>query len=256
MTAASAQAARRSGDEYGDSTTLWCDDVRRRALARRPHEPERPLRLRRAAWMLALALHVALIVALRLALRPAAPVASADDVLRVDWIDIPEEPALPQPAPLAPHAVAPPAVQRPVRKSPTDERSALQSEPPPAPEPRLFNPDGTVALPGDIVRQIERAQRQADFIARRFDPSPLLQIRRPLKLRPNHFAAVWSGNDGKPLDQTIWQPVTFVKEFTAPWGGRYACAWVLVLVACSDIPDKVWVPPQRWKPATELDDEQ
>ena len=211
------------------------------------------MRLRRVAWMLALALHVALIVALRLALRPAAPIATADDVLRVDWIDVPAEPALPQPAPLSPHAVVRPMVRRSARKTPTDERSPMRSEPSPAPEPRLFNPDGTVALPGND-REIERSQPQADFIARRFDPSPLMQIRRPLKLRPNHFAAVWSGSDGKPLDQTIWQPVTFVKEFTAPWGGRYACAWVLVLVACGDIPDKVWVPPQRWKPATELDE--
>ena len=41
--------------------------------------------------------------------------------------------------------------------------------------------------------------RRPDFIARDFSPSPILQPKRPLKVRPNHFAKYWAGPDGKPL---------------------------------------------------------
>ena len=132
---------------------------------------------------------------------------------------------------------------------------AQQEAPPPAVDQlRLFNQDGSANVPDDLALQIEQARPKADFIARDFSPSPILQARRPLKVRPNHFAKDWVGTDGKPLHQQFFDSVTMVKEFTAPWGGRYGCAWILILVACADVPDKPWNPPTTWKPATEQDE--
>jgi hypothetical protein len=58
-----------------------------------------------------------------------------------------------------------------------------------------------------------------------------------------------------PLHESMWRYVTATKEFVAPWGGHYGCAWILILVACADIPDKPWNPPQTWQPATQLDEQ-
>jgi len=120
---------------------------------------------------------------------------------------------------------------------------------------RLFNPDGSAMLPDDIAAQLDRARPQPDFIARRYEPSPILAAKRPIKVRPNHFAQYWAGTDGMPLHQALFRQLTVVKEFTAPWGGKYACAWILIVVACGDVPDKPWTPPVTWKPATEFDEQ-
>ena len=135
-------------------------------------------------------------------------------------------------------------VTEPLRPTPEQQMSAE-----PAPQPRLFNPDGSAAVPDDLASRIERERPRPDFITRQFEPSPLLQVRRPLKVRANHFTQYWAGTDGMPLHEAMWRHVTFTKEFTAPWGGRYACAWVLIFVACGDVPDKPWNPPQTWKPS-------
>lgn len=251
MAAAAVLAAAADSGESSRFEETWREDVRRRALQRRTHEPGRPGGVRRIAWIAALALHLLLIVVLRIALRRLDGGAPAIEVMRVDLIDAPvAEPALPSPAPLPRPAPLAPTVQRhpevPAERN-ADRRDEAQ--------PRLFNPDGTVALPPDIDAQIARARRPPDFVPRRYDPSPLLLTRRPLKVRPNHFAAAWAGTDGKPLSQTIWEPLTFVAEFRAPWGGRYACGWILILVACGDIPDKPWNPPQTWRPASVLDEQ-
>ena len=122
------------------------------------------------------------------------------------------------------------------------------------PEVRAYNPDASVNLPDDFAEQLDKSRPQPDFIPLRIAPSPLLAAKRPLKVRPNHFAQYWNGTDGMPLHESVWRYVTASKEFVAPWGGHYGCTWILILVACADIPDKAWNPPQTWKPATQLDE--
>jgi len=249
MTAAAALAAAQSGGESISRTQHWRDDVRRRALARRLLEAERSPRLRRIAWLAALIVHLLLIVALRISLhRPTA--VSTDEVLRVDLIEGPSAPPPASPAPSQRLAAPAPNARRPT-PSPTDSEPLAADS---TPQPHLLDPDGNALLPRDIEAQIQRMHPRPDFIPRHFDPSPLLLAQRPLKVRPNHFAASWAGTDGQPLSRSIWQPLTFVTKFTAPWGGRYACGWILILVACGDVPDKPWSAPQTWRPAGVLDE--
>ena len=120
---------------------------------------------------------------------------------------------------------------------------------------RFYNPDGSLDIPADLAAQLDAAQPQGNFISLKVVPSAILNPRRALKVRPNHFAQYWNGVDGMPLHEAMWRYVTATREFVAPWGGHYGCTWILVLVACADIPDKPWNPPQTWRPATQLDEE-
>lgn len=239
------------------SVTAWREEVRRRARGRRSHATDHSSTLRRWAWLCAIALHLLLIVGLRLALRPTAPTMADVDVMQVDLVDSPlPEPALPEPAlPSPPPSIAP--KQHSARA--TSQAPAQTPVAPPTVEPelaqlRLFNPDGSAMLPDDIAAQLDRARPQPDFIARRYEASPILAVKRPIKVRPNHFEQYWAGTDGMPLHEALFRQLTVAKEFTAPWGGKYACSWILILVACGDVPDKPWTPPTTWKPATEFDE--
>jgi len=243
-------------EEREDDSADRHDDVRARALLRmRGDVPSWPARVRRGAWILAFAFHVMLIVLLRLSLRDA-PHASGDATpLQISLLDYAlPEPQLPQPAPPRPppHDSARTAVHVTARSLPPAP-AAQPSSPDEAPL-HIFNPDGSARIPDDTAARIERDRATANFIPQKVEPSPLLADKRPLKVRPNHFAKYWDGDDGKPLHETIWRHVTATKEFTAPWGGRYGCTWVLIIVACADVPLKPWIPPQTWKPATELDE--
>lgn len=241
------------------SAAAWRDGVRACALTRPMHAPELPPRWRRWGWLLALALHLAVLIGLRSALREQ-PVAPEATVVSVELIDAPAEPPMPEPA-LLPLRSAPPMRGEPppsiVRPRPPIARSPapplLAPEPPP--DFHAYNRDGSVDIPDDLVAQLDNAQPRADFIPLKVAPSPILNPRRPLKVRPNHFAQYWSGTDGMPLHESMWRYVTATKEFVTPWGGRYGCTWVLILVACADIPDKPWNPPQSWQPATALDEQ-
>ena len=239
------------------SVTAWREDVRHRARGRRSHTTDHPSPLRRWAWFCAIALHLLLIIGLRLTLRPTAPAAADADVMQVDLVDLPSpEPPLPEPVLPLPRPPSEPK-QRPPRAT-SHATARTPAAPAAAPEPaqlRLFNPDGSAMLPDDIAAQLDRARPQPDFIARRYEPSPILAAKRPIKVRPNHFAQYWAGTDGMPLHQALFRQLTVVKEFTAPWGGKYACAWILIVVACGDVPDKPWTPPVTWKPATEFDEQ-
>jgi hypothetical protein len=132
--------------------------------------------------------------------------------------------------------------------------------PPPPPAPtqaqalRLFDAAGSPIVPGDLAEQLDRAQPLPGYIARNITPSPLLQPKRPLKVRPNHFAQYWDDSDSLPLHDRMWRHVIVTRQFDVPWGGQWACTWVLIVVACADVPRKPWNPPQTWKPATELDE--
>ena len=117
-----------------------------------------------------------------------------------------------------------------------DSDFPLDDAPEAAPEFHAYNPDGSVDIPGDLAAQLDNAAPRADFIPLKVVPSAMLNPRRPLKVRPNHFAQSWNGTDGMPLHEAMWRSVTLTKEFVAPWGGHYGCAWILILVACADIP--------------------
>jgi len=239
------------------SAAAWRDALREYARSRPIHAPAWPRNWRRWGWLLALALHLLILFGLRSTLleQHRAPESS---VISVDLIDAPAEPP-PMPEPVRPArpmslaprpAVAPrhPSIVRSPATPPDDAPEAV-------PEFHAYNPDGSVDIPGDLAAQLDNAAPRADFIPLKVVPSPMLNPRRPLKVRPNHFAQSWNGTDGMPLHEAMWRSVTLTKEFVAPWGGHYGCAWILILVACADIPDKPWNPPQKWQPATELDEQ-
>jgi hypothetical protein len=247
--------------DYEDDLQLaaaWRDAVREHALCRAVHDPALPRRWRRWGWLLALALHLLILIGSRSLFREQQHLPEAS-VITVELIDAPAEPPMLEPAtPLFESApttvVAPRTAKAPGRST----IARLPTAPAVAPEAREFhayNPDGSVDIPDDLAAQLDNTAPRPDFIPLKVAPSPILNPRRPLKVRPNHFAQYWSGTDGMPLHESMWRYVTATKEFVTPWGGHYGCAWILILVACADIPDKPWNPPQTWQPATQLDEQ-
>jgi hypothetical protein len=241
------------------SAAAWRDAVRGYALARAAHAGALPQRWRRWGWLLAVALHVLILVGVRSNLREQQRAPEAI-VISVQLIDAPAQPPLPEPAPALLHDAPPMSAAPRPSKAPLRPPIARSPAPPlvapeAPPEFHAYNRDGSVDIPADLAAQLDNAQPRADFIPLKVAPSPILNPRRPLKIRPNHFAQYWNGTDGMPLHESIWRYVTATKEFVTPWGGHYGCAWILILVACADIPDKPWNPPQKWQPATELDEQ-
>jgi hypothetical protein len=239
------------------SAAAWRDAVREYALTRPEHAPTWPRDWRRWAWLCVLALHVLLFLALRVMPSAVPSRAPEADVVTVDLIDASlAEPALPQPGSL-PSPRSEPRLSSPIPRA--RQPKSTTAEPPvalePTPEFHAYNPDGSVDIPGDLATQLDAAQPRPNFIPLKVAPSAILNPRRALKVRPNHFAQYWNGTDGMPLHESMWRYVTATKEFVTPWGGHYGCTWILILVACADVPDKPWNPPQVWKPATEFDEQ-
>jgi len=259
MAALSAHAVPEDASNEADlrSAAAWRDAVRGYALSRPAHAGALPQRWQRWGWLLAVALHLLILVALRSNLREQQRL--PESIVSVQLIDAPAELSLPEPAPLLRHAPPMPVVARPSIAPGRRPPIARLPAPPAAaddasPEFHAYNPDGSVDIPADLAAQLDNAEPRADFIPLKVAPSPILNPRRPLKIRPNHFAQYWNGTDGMPLHESMWRYVTATKEFVTPWGGHYGCTWILIMVACADIPDKPWNPPQRWLPATELDE--
>jgi hypothetical protein len=245
-------------EDESQATAAWRDGVREYALARPQHVPTWPRDWRRWAWLWVLALHVLLLLALRVMPAAVPPRSSEADVVTVELIEAPlAEPALLQPESPPFHNEPSPRLASPIPR--VRQPKSPSADAPVVSEPTLqfhaYNPDGSVDIPGDLAAQLDAAQPRPNFIPLKVVPSPILNPRRALKVRPNHFAQYWSGTDGMPLHESVWRYVTATKEFVAPWGGHYGCTWILILVACADIPDKPWNPPQVWKPATELDEQ-
>jgi hypothetical protein len=126
--------------------TSWRDELRARALARRPHEPwlSRPASL----WVLLVVIvfHLALLVELRNAML--SRFVPAETKIRVELLDLSQpEPALPQPLRKVPTGT--------LEKSPPRVTSAPPAAPPPSaalaqPVPRtlqLYNADGSLRIP-------------------------------------------------------------------------------------------------------------
>lgn len=239
--------------ESARSAALWQSDVRVRALERRSHRPWWARRLRVFAWFAVLVAHVLGYVVLRQ--MPEMRPSERESFLQVELLDAaPAPPPMPEPVPRSPKPLAAENPARAAPRIPAPPAAAPAAPSVEAEPPVLFNRDGSANVPDDLAEQLDRARPRPNFIPFVVEPSPILADKRPLKVRPNHFARYWNGTDGKPLHETVWKYVTATKEFDVPWGGRWACTLVLVVVACGDVPRKPWSPPQTWKPATELDE--
>jgi hypothetical protein len=238
----------------GHEGAAWRAELRLRALERLHQKPARPPRvLRIGALVLLLVLHGAVLVALRDAMFAPRP---ADlPVVQVELVEFPVEPALPEPA----------ARQSVVAKSfrPTVERHLPQPRFAPSPQPdlaqpQLFNPDGSIILPRET-------QQPSDSMTASFSGPPMspdariMHHLRPLKVRPNHFEANYRAASD-PVSEFIADRLTMHQEFVLPWGTHVACAEVLVPVAVLGgcgwfTPYPYYVPVERWKPASVLDEE-
>jgi hypothetical protein len=262
------------GDE-GAGDSAWFDRVRERALARASAPPpRRPRALIVGAIVLAVLLHVLFLLWLR-DLMQSHPVADTDRI-EVRLIDAPAtEPALPIPPPL-PEAIVVPAPQ-PIQAAPRISRvSANQAPANPAAsvqtqaaEPlHLYNSDGSLIMPKDMVERIDAMQPKPNFVSLSTAPSPIMLPHRPLKIRPNHFAAAWVHPENETLLTEVAGKITdFVdnnltakKEFTTPWGSKIKCqATYLFVMAGAGCgwgfpPPPGGRPEQKWVPANVLDE--
>lgn len=236
------------------SERRWREDVRLRALERRVPEP---FRVPANGWIGIVALLLALAL-LRIGLQPHRVVPNDTASIRIVLLDAPAaEPPLPQPAPLPAHA-APPVQRREVPTSsalpPTPAR-IVESEPPPL---HLYNTDGSVDLP-------RATPQRSDAMAATFSGPVLPEAmrimvhQRPLKVRPNHFAANFRQPSGSALTDFVEDHLTAKKEFTLPWGTHVECVGVSLFVAFVGgcgwyTPYRYYIPTEHWKPATELDE--
>jgi hypothetical protein len=239
--------------------SAWRDEIRRNALdhlARKPDKPPRALRI--LAIVVLVALHAGLLLGLRHAMRqqPAADEAP----IRVRWIDLAQpEPALPQPEPprsSKPRASLPSFAANPPKASDVPEPA---TQPPEESQLHLYTRDGGLDIPSDLAQQLERARPQPSFTPQSTQMSAVMVHQRPLKVRPNHFAAVWSASSGSALDDFVATHLSAKKEFTMPWGSKVVCrgsVFLSLVGGCEwGFPPPHWEPPQPWKPASALDEE-
>jgi hypothetical protein len=260
------------------NVAAWRADVRERALARAAPQSAWPRWLRIGVLIAALLLHVLLALWLRDLMRPQFT-ADRDRIL-VTLIDAPlAEPPLPEP-PVAPARTVPSAPPRPARsdasaaavrsivraqtRAPASATTATSAAVAPAvPDLRIYNTDGSLNVPKDLVEQIDAAQPKPNFIVQSVEPSPIMLPHRPLKIRPNYFANAWV----HPLTETaldsslLWlnnlmDKASATKEFETPWGDKVVCKWVLTMGGClwGFPPPPGGRPKEPWKPATVLDE--
>jgi hypothetical protein len=261
------------------NVAAWHADVRERALARAAPQPQWPRWLRIGVLIAALLLHIVLALWLRDLMRPQFT-ADRDRIL-VTLIDAPlPEPPLPEP-PVAPARTVPSAPTRPVRidASAAAVRSIVRTQArapvsatmatsvtvaPAVPELRIYNVDGSLNVPKDLVEQIDAAQPKPNFIVQSVEPSPIMLPHRPLKIRPNYFAKAWV----HPVRETLLdaginklndllRSAGTSKEFTTPSGDKVVCSWILIMGGCQwgFPPPPGGRPTEPWKPATVLDEQ-
>ena len=225
--------------------------------------------VRRGALLFAVLLHLILALWIHFATR----LQPTDDGDRIEVRLLnapPTEPSLPEP---------PSAPLRANVPSSTNQRTVeVPISPPPPPRTdvvpqqevtlHLFNADGSVAIPRENTASHSTSAPGNTFISTVVAPSPLLQTRRPIKLRPNHFASMWRtpanenllGTALRKTAELVDEKLTVRKEFTTPWGSKVKCQasymLVMALAGCGwGIPPKPYEPEERWKPATVLDEE-
>jgi hypothetical protein len=243
------------------------EGVRARALAHaRAHEARGPRSLRIVAISAAILLHLIAAVWLYLLMRPQ-PMLD-EGRIEVRLLDAtPVEPVLPEPPP----STRPPP---PLSTTAAAPRAPVATESPPLPsvapvestaQPHVFNSDGSVDIPAEVADQTDAGQLP-HFIARSTVPSTLMQLKRPVKIRPNHFASAWKAPENENLlGAALRKTAEFVdknlsveKEFDTPLGKIKCKAAFMIVMAgggCVDVPPKPYEPPaEKWKPATVLDE--
>lgn len=240
--------------ESPEAERRWRADVRLRALARRRPEP---FRVPAWGWMTIVA--AMCVITLLLAIRPLRRAAPDSTEIRIVLLDADApEPPLPQPAPLPP------------RRSPVTPRlaaaphteSAPESSAAPVPNaeaPHVFNTDGSIALPRETP---PRNDAMAATFSGPILPESMAIMRhqRPLKVRPNHFAQNFRQPTGSTLTDFVADHLTAKKEFVLPWGTHVECTGVALFVAFVGgcgwyTPYRYYVPVERWKPASVLDEQ-
>jgi hypothetical protein len=235
-----------------NETLLWRDAVRVRALARPIHDASRPPRAIRWALLAAIVVHLLILLGLREAMRP--PPVNVEQNIRVELIDLaPPEPAPPQPPPIPAKQAIAHVAPAPVRRT-TAPMPVKTPEPEEAESIHIFNLQGDVDIPKDLAEQIDNAKPKPSFIAKTIAPSPILNPPRALRVRPNHFSKQWVDNEG--LAGLVNQ-LTTSKEFTTPWGTKVECgvSFLMLMGGCGwYTPSPYYVPVEKWKPATELDE--
>jgi hypothetical protein len=237
--------------EDGEHVAAWHEAVRGRALARwRPHAARLPL----GAWIAVVAL--VLMLLLRLIFVPQPKPAANIRSIRIVLLDTAAaEPPLPQPRPLPAHALPLPApIRAPVLAEPRP--TAEQALPTETPVPHIFNTDGSIDLPREDVRTDSMT---ASFTTPAVSEEALaiLHHQRPLKVRPNHFAAQYRSTGA--IDAFV-DKFGFEKEFVLPWGTHVKCGGLYLFVVAAGscgwyTPYHHYVPMEHWKPATSLDEE-
>ena len=266
-----------STTEAKDSPTgAWRDLVRARALARKgiwlPHESRTS---RVVAIAAAVLLHALAALYLYFLMRP---VLTEDrGRIEVRLLDAaPSEPALPEPPPMSSRilraepekpASAPFAAQPGMPSDKSTLRSAEPEQTATIDAAKFFNPDGSVAIPREQTKTSSMPAQASAYVAPVIAPSPLLETRRPIKLRPNHFAGAWRAPANENLlgaalrktAEVVDEKLTVRKEFTTPWGSKVKCQasymMVMALAGCGwGFAPKPYEPEERWKPATVLDE--
>lgn len=233
------------------------------------YEAQTPDRIVRIALIAAVVLHLLLAVALHDAMRPAAVDEEPGMLVRI--LDAPPvEPPLPEPEaavrqasrePVAPRAE--PALPR-VSTLPVPVPQAEEPAPRDLSSLHIYKADGSIDLPKDIAAAPEP---KPNFIGRSVEPSSLMTLKRPVKIRPNHFAGAWKAPQNENLlgatlrktSEFIDENLSVEKEFTLPWGAKVKCkaSFMFVMAAggCGwGYGPKPYEPEQRWKPATVFDE--
>ncbi|MBS0581691.1 MAG: hypothetical protein JSS42_01155 [Proteobacteria bacterium] len=244
------------------------EDVRARALAHaRAREPRGPRAPRIVAISATILLHLLAALCLYLLMRPH-PMLD-EGRIEVRLLDAaPAEPALPEPPPpTRPPPLVPtaPAVQRAPVAAETPARPSVAPPVESMAQPHIFKADGSIDIPAEVADRSDAGQLP-HFIPESTAPSPLMTLKRPVKIRPNHFASAWKAPENENLlGAVLRKTAEFVdknlsaeKEFDTPLGKIKCKAAFMIVMAgggCADVPPRPYEPPARkWKPATVLDE--
>jgi len=234
----------------------WRADVRLRVLARPAPTPVR------APWPVWSSLCAALLLLALFGRPPVAPRPSETVGLQVMLLDAPVAPAEPPlavpppPRELPPRPVAPASAVGPVA---SEVSASPEPAAPPVP-PHVFNPDGSIDLPREPVSRNDALVASFSAPPRSAEAQRIMTHQRPLKVRPNHFAANFRAPSGSALTDFVEDHLTASAQFTLPWGTHVECkgvglgvAW---LGACGwYTPYKYYVPQAPWRPASVLDEQ-
>jgi len=258
LKAAAGAVALNDEDAVDHELGAWREEIRRHSLAgltRRAPKPPRIVRI--GALVLLLLVHAVLLIGLRDAMRPKfTPDESAIEVLLIDALQPEPPPPVPESAPrrVMPQANMPKPMASQIDAAPTP---SPEPEPDPsAPNYRVFNTDGSLIIPPDTANQTGNPALQASFIPQSTASSPIMRHRRPLKVRPNHFAQNWrAAPDETLLGAFVREHLTADTQFMTPWGTLVKCGVVVFLGGCTWGPPPGWKPAQTWRPASALDEE-